>query len=79
MVQAFTRNPVKLEAKKNGQFELFGGNIHGEFVEITPTKIVQKWRCKQWPSGHFSNVTIDICEKNDHTEVILTQIGVPLR
>lgn len=79
MVQAFTRNPVKLEAKKNGKFELFGGNIHGEFVEITPTKIVQKWRCKQWPSGHFSNVTIDISEKNDHTEVILTQTGVPLR
>ncbi|GAB1867135.1 Activator of 90 kDa heat shock protein atpase 1-like protein [Camponotus japonicus] len=78
MVQAFTRNPVKLEAKKHGQFELFGGNIHGEFVEITPTKIIQKWRCKQWPSGHFSNVTIDICEKNDHTEVILTQTGVPL-
>jgi len=79
MVQAFTKNPVKLEAKKNGQFELFGGNIHGEFVEIAPTKIVQKWRCKQWPSGHFSDVTIDINEKNDHTEVNLTQTGVPLR
>ncbi|KYM77841.1 Activator of 90 kDa heat shock protein ATPase like protein 1 [Atta colombica] len=78
MVQAFTKNPVKLEPKKNGQFELFGGNIHGEFIEITPTKIIQKWRCKQWPSGHFSDVTIDICEKNDHTEVNLTQSGVPV-
>ncbi|XP_020297214.1 activator of 90 kDa heat shock protein ATPase homolog 1 isoform X2 [Pseudomyrmex gracilis] len=78
MVQAFTKNPVKLEAKKNGYFELFGGNIHGEFVEITPTKIIQKWRCKQWPTGHFSEVTIDINEKNDHTEVNLLQTGVPL-
>ncbi|EFN89970.1 activator of 90 kDa heat shock protein ATPase homolog 1 [Harpegnathos saltator] len=78
MVQAFTRGPVRLELKKYGQFELFGGNIHGEFVEITPTKIVQKWRCKQWPSGHYSNVTIDICERSDHTEVNLTQTGVPL-
>lgn len=77
MVQAFTKGAVKLEAKKNGRFELFGGNIHGEFLEIAPTKIVQKWRCKQWPSGHYSDVTIDICEKNDHTEVILTQAGVP--
>ncbi|XP_014484567.1 PREDICTED: activator of 90 kDa heat shock protein ATPase homolog 1 [Dinoponera quadriceps] len=78
MVQAFTKGLVKLELKKSGQFELFGGNIHGEFVEITPTKIIQKWRCKQWPSGHYSEVTIDICEKNDHTEVNLTQTGVPL-
>lgn len=79
MVQAFTKGAVKLEVKKNGQFELFSGNIHGEFLEITPTKIVQKWRCKQWPSGHFSDVTFDICEKNDHTEVVLTQNGVPIR
>ncbi|XP_011869102.1 PREDICTED: activator of 90 kDa heat shock protein ATPase homolog 1 isoform X2 [Vollenhovia emeryi] len=78
MVEAFTSNPVKLEAKKNGEFALFRGNIHGEFLDITPTKIVQKWRCKQWPSEHFSVVTIDICEKNDHTEVNLTQTGVPV-
>ncbi|KAI4481907.1 hypothetical protein M0802_013853 [Mischocyttarus mexicanus] len=77
MVQAFTKGPVKLEPKKQGKFELFGGNIYGEFIEISPTKIVQKWRCKQWPSGHFSEVTINICEKNDHTEVNLTQIDVP--
>ncbi|XP_076655305.1 activator of 90 kDa heat shock protein ATPase homolog 1 [Halictus rubicundus] len=77
MVQAFTKGPVKLEPKKGGTFELFGGNIHGEFVEVTPTKIVQRWRCKQWPGGHFSDVTIGISEKSDHTEVNLTQIGVP--
>ncbi|XP_015435744.1 PREDICTED: activator of 90 kDa heat shock protein ATPase homolog 1 [Dufourea novaeangliae] len=78
MVQAFTKGPVKLEPKRGGKFELFGGNIHGDFVEITPTRIVQRWRCKQWPDEHFSDVTIDISEKNDHTEVTLTQIGVPL-
>nr|XP_031842133.1 activator of 90 kDa heat shock protein ATPase homolog 1 [Nomia melanderi] len=78
MVQAFTKGPVKLEPKKAGKFELFGGNIYGDFVEVTPTKIVQRWRCKQWPDGHFSDVTITISEKNDHTEVNLTQTGVPL-
>lgn len=77
MIQAFTKGPVKLELQKAGKFELFGGNIHGEFVDISPSKIVQKWRCKQWPNGHFSNVTIEISEKNDHTEVNLTQVGVP--
>ncbi|KAK0179619.1 hypothetical protein PV327_005357 [Microctonus hyperodae] len=77
MVQAFTKGPVRLEAKKGGQFELFGGNIHGEFVELSPEKIVQKWRCKQWDEGHFSEVILDIREKSDHTEVNLTQTGVP--
>ncbi|XP_053975735.1 activator of 90 kDa heat shock protein ATPase homolog 1 [Hylaeus anthracinus] len=78
MVQAFTKGPVNLEPKKAGKFEMFGGNIHGSFVEITPTKIVQKWRCKQWPDGHFSDVIIEIAEKSDHTEVNLTQVGVPV-
>lgn len=78
MVQAFTKGPVKLELKKEGKFELFGGNIHGEFVDISPARIVQKWRCNQWPDGHFSEVTIDIFERNDHTEINLTQAGVPV-
>lgn len=34
MVQAFTHGPVKLEAKKDGKFELFGGNVCGVFVEL---------------------------------------------
>ncbi|XP_074112679.1 activator of 90 kDa heat shock protein ATPase homolog 1 [Cotesia typhae] len=77
MVQAFTKGPVKVDPRKSGKFELFGGNIYGEFEEVSPTKIVQKWRTKQWPDGHFSEVTIDINEKSDHTEVNLTQTEVP--
>ncbi|XP_012280300.1 activator of 90 kDa heat shock protein ATPase homolog 1 [Orussus abietinus] len=77
MVEVFTKSSVKLDPKKHGKFELFGGNIHGEFVDITPTKIVQKWRCKQWPAEHYSEVTLEVNEKSDHTEVKLTQIGVP--
>jgi hypothetical protein len=34
MVQAFTYGPVKLDATKGGEFELFGGNICGVFVEL---------------------------------------------
>jgi hypothetical protein len=34
MVQAFTQGPVKLEAVKDGKFELFGGNVCGVFVEL---------------------------------------------
>ncbi|XP_034252716.1 activator of 90 kDa heat shock protein ATPase homolog 1 [Thrips palmi] len=78
MVQAFTQGPAKLEVKKGGKFELFGGNIHGEFLEIVPDqKIVQRWRSKRWPGEHYSNVTILIDQKDDHTSVKVTQTGVP--
>lgn len=64
MVTAFTRAHVKLDPIKGGRFELFNGNISGKFEELIPgKKIVQLWRYKQWPEGHFSRVTIDIEEK----------------
>lgn len=78
MVTAFTRGPVRLEPTKGGEFILFGGNVHGKFEELVPNKkIVQTWRLKQWPSGHFSKVILDLEEKDDHTELQLTQTGVP--
>ncbi|XP_050300981.1 activator of 90 kDa heat shock protein ATPase homolog 1 [Anthonomus grandis grandis] len=78
MVTAFTRGHVKLDPAKGGKFELFGGNITGVFQELVPNKkIVKTWRYKQWPDGHYSLVTIDIDQKDDHTEVTLTQSGVP--
>uniref|UniRef100_A0A1B6E8U8 Activator of Hsp90 ATPase AHSA1-like N-terminal domain-containing protein n=1 Tax=Clastoptera arizonana TaxID=38151 RepID=A0A1B6E8U8_9HEMI len=75
---AFTQGPVKLDCKKGGKFELFGGNIQGEFIELEPDKkIVQKWRIKQWPPEHYSTVTIELDQQEDHTVVKLTQTGVP--
>ncbi|XP_067013635.1 activator of 90 kDa heat shock protein ATPase homolog 1 [Anabrus simplex] len=77
-LQAFTQGPVKVDATKGGKFEFFGGNIHGEFVELVPNqKIVQRWRLKRWPAEHYSNVTMTIEQKNDHTELRLKQTGIP--
>ncbi|KAL1508999.1 hypothetical protein ABEB36_003808 [Hypothenemus hampei] len=78
MVTAFTRGNVKLNPIKGGKFELFGGNITGTFEELVPhKKIVKHWRYGQWPTGHYSLVTIEINQKSDYTEVQLTQTGVP--
>lgn len=53
MVQAFTQGPAKLEVKKGGKFELFGGNIHGEFIEIVSLLhlcvIYLLLACENWP------------------------------
>nr|CAH7763029.1 unnamed protein product [Callosobruchus chinensis] len=78
LVTAFTRGDVQLDLSKGGKFSLFGGNIIGLFDELVPAKkIVQQWRYKQWPEGHYSVVTININQKDDHTEVSLEQAGVP--
>lgn len=78
MVQAFSQGSCVLELEKGGRFELFGGNVNGTFLELVPDKRIRmRWRFGSWPQGHFSEVTIDIVQKNDCTELTLTQEGVP--
>jgi len=80
---AFTRTPPKVfeGAKKGGKFELFGGNVSGEFLELSePTKIVQSWRLDQWPLGHYSTLQIEF-DQNDVDSVTVMRVewkGVPV-
>ena len=80
---AFTRaRPKRFDGAKVGaQFELFDGNVAGEYLELQePTKIVQSWRLKQWPEGHFSTQTIEFIQNDDDgvTVMRVTWTGVPL-
>lgn len=82
-IAAFTRSPPKVfeGAQKGGKFELFGGNVSGEYVELdAPKKIVQKWRLNQWPAGHFSTLKIEFDQNDvDHVTVMrVTWDGVPV-
>ncbi|KAK4190898.1 putative chaperone binding protein [Podospora australis] len=80
---AFTRAPPKVfeGAKKGGKFELFGGNVSGEYLELEePTKIVQSWRLDQWPAGHYSQLKIEF-DQNDVDSVTTMRVewtGVPI-
>jgi activator of HSP90 ATPase len=80
---AFTRSPPKnfTGAKPGGTFELFGGNVSGEFTKLEePTHIVQKWRLGQWPAGHFSTLSIWF-DQNDVDAVTVMRVewkGVPI-
>jgi len=82
-ISAFTRSAPKIfeGAKKGGKFELFGGNVSGEFLELVePTKIVQSWRLDQWPAGHFSRLEINL-DQNDVDNVTVMRVtwsGVPV-
>ena len=82
-IAAFTRAPPKIfeGAKPGGKFELFDGNVAGEYKELKePTHIVQSWRLKQWPAGHFSTLKIDF-DQNDVDSVTVMRVewsGVPI-
>jgi len=80
MIQIFTGSEAKMKdsAEAGGTFELLGGNISGKYIEVVPfTKIVQEWRLKSWPTGHFSQVTISIKQTKDDTKITVSQTGVP--
>lgn len=80
---AFTRAPPKLfeGAHVGGRFELFGGNVTGEYAALEePTRIVQKWRLQQWPAGHYSRLEIRF-DQNDVDAVTVMRVnwdGVPV-
>ncbi|TGJ85013.1 hypothetical protein E0Z10_g3756 [Xylaria hypoxylon] len=80
---AFTRAaPKRFDgAKVGGSWELFDGNVSGEYKELQdPTKIVQTWRLKQWPAGHYSQQTINF-DQNDVDGVTVMRVewsGVPV-
>lgn len=80
---AFTRSdPTVFEgAHPGGKFALFGGNVSGLFTELNePTKIVQQWRLKQWPEGHYSRLEIGF-NQNDSDGVTVMNVkwdGVPV-
>lgn len=80
---AFTRSPPKnfTGAQPGGKFELFGGNVTGEFTELQePTHIVQKWRLAQWPGNHYSTLSIWF-DQNDVDAVTVMRVewkGVPV-
>ncbi|KAI1859112.1 hypothetical protein JX265_010589 [Neoarthrinium moseri] len=82
-IAAFTRAPPKKfeGPKKGGKWEIFDGNVSGEFVELEENKkITQTWRLNQWPAGHFSKQVIEF-DQNDVDGVTVMRVnwtGVPI-
>ncbi|KAJ3213981.1 hypothetical protein HDU67_002240 [Dinochytrium kinnereticum] len=78
-VKFWSRNAAKVSTAAGSDYELFGGNISGKMLEIiAPNRIVQTWRLRSWPQGHFSKVTIDFEELSESTILHLSQTEVPV-
>ncbi|KAG1057152.1 hypothetical protein G6F43_000987 [Rhizopus delemar] len=75
----WTRGPVKLTKEVGSQFELFGGNVTGQILELVPgQKIVQTWRLRSWPAGHYSKVTMTFEQGTESVDLKVEQTGVPV-
>jgi uncharacterized protein YndB with AHSA1/START domain len=78
---AFTGDIAKIDPRIGGTFTCYGGYIAGVTVELIPAKaIVQAWRAKGWPPGHYSLVTFALAPaRGGRTKLGFTQLGVPAR
>ncbi|ORE02414.1 hypothetical protein BCV72DRAFT_215279 [Rhizopus microsporus var. microsporus] len=75
----WTRGPVKLSKEVGSDFELFGGNVTGQILELEPAKkIVQSWRLRSWPAGHYSQVTMVFEQGSESVDLKVEQTGVPV-
>jgi len=67
-------------AQVGAGFSLFGGNVKGTYVSLTPpTEIVQTWALQSptWPDGHFGKLTTTFVQSSDSTEVKFSLADVP--
>ncbi|KAG8562020.1 hypothetical protein GDO81_015562 [Engystomops pustulosus] len=78
LVQGFTHAPATVMAEKGGKFQLLGGNVSGEFIELESEKrIIMSWRFKTWPVGHHATITLSLTDKGGETELQMEARGVP--
>ncbi|XP_055982943.1 activator of 90 kDa heat shock protein ATPase homolog 2 isoform X1 [Sorex fumeus] len=79
LVEKFSNSPAVVEAEKGGKFQMFDGNVTGEYIELlTNKKIVMKWRCRNWPEEHYATVALSFVSTPGQTELHLDCKGVPV-
>jgi len=79
-IPSWTRAPAKSSAQPHTDYSLFGGNVRGQYISLTPGKeIIQTWalRSPTWPQDHFATLTTTLKQAEDSTTVTFTLDGVP--
>src|SRR5262245_18648955 len=77
---AFTGAPADIAPGVGGAFSAHSGWVSGVNVELEPgRRIVQAWRGKSWPDGHYSLLTLLIeAQAGDRTRLTMHHTGVPI-
>ena len=67
-----------ISSEAGGAFGLFDGHIAGRHIELVPGKrIVQAWRARDWPEGHYSIARFDLTPDGAATKLTFDQFGHP--
>jgi len=78
-VPMWTRSPAKIRPEKGAEVSLFGGNISGEVKDVErPNKVVMSWRAPTWPAGHYGQLTMQITQRAESSDLVLELDGVPI-
>jgi len=77
----FTGARARIRAKAGAAFSCYDGYITGITLELAPARrIVQAWRSRGWPPGHYSIVTFQLAKRpGGRTQLRFTQVGVPAK
>ena len=74
----FTEAKAKISNIVGGKFTAYDDYINGINLELVPDKkIVQKWRARDWPDGHYSTVTYLLSNNKKGTILNFTQEDLP--
>ncbi len=74
----FTGEEASISREVGGKFSAYGEYITGVNLELVPDKkIVQSWRGRDWPEGHYSKATFYLEKIKYGTRLTFTQTEVP--
>ncbi|HZV12679.1 MAG TPA: SRPBCC family protein [Candidatus Kapabacteria bacterium] len=77
---AFSGAKANISRNVGGKFTAYDDYIEGKNVKlISNKKIVQEWRGKDWPKGHYSKVTFTLKAVKGGTRLSFYQSGVPAK
>ncbi|XP_068198556.1 activator of 90 kDa heat shock protein ATPase homolog 1-like isoform X2 [Antennarius striatus] len=78
-VQVFSRSAAAVDARRGGRFQMMDGNVSGEFTQLVPYQHMEmRWRFRTWPGAHYANVSLQLVDGGDETELLMECRGVPL-
>jgi activator of HSP90 ATPase len=75
----FSQDRANISRKIGGKFTAYGGWIEGKNLKLVKDKeIVQEWRGKDWPKGHYSTVKFMLKKAGNGTKLMFSQDGIPV-
>lgn len=73
-----TGGKAQISREVGGDISMYDDDIQGKNMQLIPDKkIVQSWRYRDWPIGHYSTVTFILEPSVEGTHLIFTQEDIP--